>query len=100
MADTVTIVKPGTILKWHRRWVARKFDGSKFRRRHGRPPISPEVEELVVRMAKEQSLLGLRPDRRRRPQSGAQGQRPDGREHPETQRHRTLAGTQEEHHVG
>src|ERR1017187_2723596 len=38
MADTVTIVKPDTILKWHRRLVAKKFDGSRFRKRHGRPP--------------------------------------------------------------
>jgi hypothetical protein len=37
MADTVTIVKPGTILKWHRRLVAKKFDGSRFRKRLGRP---------------------------------------------------------------
>ena len=28
MADTVTIVKPETILKWHRKLVARKFDGA------------------------------------------------------------------------
>ena len=27
MADTVTIVKPATILKWHRKLVAQKFDG-------------------------------------------------------------------------
>jgi hypothetical protein len=26
MADTVTIVKPETILRWHRKLVARKFD--------------------------------------------------------------------------
>src|ERR1039457_53058 len=38
MADTVTIVKPETILKWHRRLVAQKFDGSKSRRKAGRPP--------------------------------------------------------------
>ena len=30
MADTVSTVKPETILKWHRRLVARKFDGSRF----------------------------------------------------------------------
>jgi putative transposase len=53
MADTVTIVKPETILKWHRRLVARKFDGSRFRKRHGRPPIEAEIEELVDRLARE-----------------------------------------------
>jgi len=58
MADTVTIVKPRTILKWHRKLVAKKFDGSKFRKDHGRPPISPEVEELILRMAKDNPSWG------------------------------------------
>jgi hypothetical protein len=53
MADTVTIVKPETILKWHRRLVAKKFDGSRFRKRHGRPPTKAELEELVVRLARD-----------------------------------------------
>jgi hypothetical protein len=53
MADTVTIVKPATLLKWHRRLVAKKFDGSRFRKRAGRPPIEAEVEALVIKMAKK-----------------------------------------------
>ena len=40
MADTVTIVKPATILKWHRQLVAQKFDGSRFRKGSGRPPLT------------------------------------------------------------
>ena len=31
------IVKPETILKWFRKLVAKKFDGSKFRKTFGRP---------------------------------------------------------------
>ena len=58
MADTVTIVKPETILRWHRRLVARKFDGSKNRRKHGRPLVSPEIEELVTRMARDNPSWG------------------------------------------
>ena len=58
MADTVTIVKPETILKWHRKLVAKKFDGSKHRRGLGRPPVTPEIEGLVVRMAKDNPSLG------------------------------------------
>ena len=58
MADTVTIVRPETILKWHRRLVAQKFDGSKVRQRYGRPPISSEIEALVVRLAKENPAWG------------------------------------------
>ena len=31
LAEVATIVRPDTILAWHRRLVARKFDGSKQR---------------------------------------------------------------------
>ena len=58
MADTVTIVKPQTIMKWHRRLVAKKFDGSTFRTKHGRPPVAREVEELVVNMARDNPSWG------------------------------------------
>ncbi len=40
-------------LGWYRRLVARKFDGSKQRRSPGRPRVERELEELVVRMARE-----------------------------------------------
>ena len=40
------IVKPETILKWFRNLVAKKFDGSSFRKTFGRPPISIELEKL------------------------------------------------------
>src|ERR1039457_2620504 len=49
MADTVTIVKPETILKWHRRLVAQKFDGSRFRKRHGRRCTKAELEDQIGR---------------------------------------------------
>ena len=58
MADTVTIVKPETILKWYRRLVAKKFDGSRFRNRQGRPLTKAEIEELVVRLARENPSWG------------------------------------------
>ena len=47
------IVKPETILKWFSKLVARKFDGSQFRKTFGRPPISPELEQLIIRIADE-----------------------------------------------
>jgi len=50
--------KPDTILGWYRRLVARKFDGSKSRRYPGRPRIEPELEALVVRMAKDNAGWG------------------------------------------
>ncbi len=53
LADVANAAKPDTILGWYRRLIARKFDGSKARRYPGRPRIDREIEDLVVRMAKE-----------------------------------------------
>ena len=53
LAEVASIVRPETILAWHRRLVARKFDGSKKRHAPGRPRVDPEVEQLMVRFATE-----------------------------------------------
>jgi putative transposase len=53
LAEVANVARPDTILAWYRKLVARKFDGSKARRSPGRPRIKAEVEELIVRMAKE-----------------------------------------------
>jgi putative transposase len=53
LAEVATVARPDTILAWYRKLVARKFDGSKARRSPGRPRIKREVEQLIVRMAKE-----------------------------------------------
>jgi len=37
LEEIATIVKPDTILAWHRKPVAQKFDGSKQRKSVGRP---------------------------------------------------------------
>jgi putative transposase len=51
LAEVATIVKPETILAWHRTLVARKFDGSRQRKPTGRPPVDTALEALVVRLA-------------------------------------------------
>jgi putative transposase len=58
LAEVATIVKPDTILAWHRKLVAQKFDGSLQRKAPGRPKIDPELEALVVRMAQENRSWG------------------------------------------
>jgi transposase InsO family protein len=58
LEDVANVVKPDTLMGWYRRLVARKFDGSKSRRYPGRPRIDGEIEQLVVRMAKENSDWG------------------------------------------
>jgi putative transposase len=58
LEDVANTAKPDTIMGWYRRLIARKFDGSKSRRYPGRPRIDAEIEQLVVRMAKENSDWG------------------------------------------
>jgi putative transposase len=58
LREGACIAKPDTILVWYRRFVAQKFDGSKHRQYPGRPPVSAEIEALVVRMGRENSSWG------------------------------------------
>src|SRR6266550_7531427 len=53
LGEVANMARPDTILAWYRKLVARKFDGSKARRSLGRPRIKRELEQLIVRMAKE-----------------------------------------------
>src|SRR5262249_1235122 len=52
LAQIATIVTPETLLAWHRKLIANKYDGSAFRTA-GRPRMSTEISNLVVRMAEE-----------------------------------------------
>ena len=58
LEEVVSIVKPDTILGWHRRLVAKKFDGSRNRQYPGRPRVDADIEELVVRLAQENKSWG------------------------------------------
>jgi putative transposase len=51
-------VTPGTLLRWHRGLVARRWTYS--HRRPGRPATAAEIRELVVRLARENSSWGYR----------------------------------------
>src|SRR4029077_19335267 len=53
LGDVANVAQPDTILAWYRKYVARKFDGSKVRQGPGRPRIKREVEQQIVRMASE-----------------------------------------------
>ena len=56
-------VTPATLLAWHRRLAAKKYDTSK-RRKPGRPPTVSGVARLIVRLANENPLWGTPPDPR------------------------------------
>jgi len=47
------LVRPETVLGWHRALVRRKWAAYQRRPRRGRPPISGECRQLIVRMAHE-----------------------------------------------
>src|SRR5262249_23061516 len=50
LKEVAGIVTPETLLAWHRKLIARKYDGTAHRR-SARPRTAGEIESLVVRMA-------------------------------------------------
>ena len=52
LGDLGTIVTPDTILRWYRKLVAEKYDGSK-KRGPGRPRTKQQTRELVLQIARE-----------------------------------------------
>jgi transposase InsO family protein len=59
LAQIATIVMPETLLAWHRKLIAQKYDGS-ANRPPGRPRTLNEISDLVVRMAEENRTWGYR----------------------------------------
>lgn len=53
LKEFATIVTPDTLLRWHRELVAAKWDYSRCCKKVGRPPVSTEIVELVLRRASE-----------------------------------------------
>ena len=57
LREVASIVTPNTILAWHRKLVAKKYDGSS-KRGPGRPRVPDEIPKLAVRMAQENPSWG------------------------------------------
>ena len=76
------LVTPGTVLRWHRCLVTRKWT---YPHRMGRPPVSAEVAALIE-LACRRERLGIPADPRRAAQARPPGRRvhhPPGPEGPE-----------------
>jgi putative transposase len=50
------LVKPETLLGWHRRLIARAWTSSHHQR--GRPPLDKDLQQLIIRLASEGSRWG------------------------------------------
>ncbi len=75
---SLLIVEPVTVLRWHRRgwrayWRWRSRRGSKA----GRPPIPPELRDLIRRMATERIVCGVNGGSKPSWQGLASGSRPE-----------------------
>lgn len=61
MLDQCTeLFTPGTIMRWYRELIADKYDGSKNRAYTGRPLITQEIVNLVIRSKEENPCWGYK----------------------------------------
>ena len=51
------LITPGTVLRWHRRLVTRKWT---YAHRSGRPPVDPDIAALIERFATENRTWGYK----------------------------------------
>ena len=51
------LVTPGTVLRWHRRLITRKWT---YPNRTGRPPVSAEIATLIERLVTENNAWGYK----------------------------------------
>ena len=59
LTEVGTLVTPDTLLRWHRMLVAKKWDYSERRKdKPGRLPVADEIQELVLRLARENPSWG------------------------------------------
>jgi hypothetical protein len=58
LEEIATVAKPDTILAWYRTFADQQCDRSQIHKSVGRPRIDKEIEDLVVRMARENRSWG------------------------------------------
>ena len=60
LQEVALLIRPSTILRWYRQFVAAKSDGSKHKKGPGRPRIKPETERLILEMAQRGHSWGAK----------------------------------------
>jgi len=58
LEQTTVLFTPDTVMAWYRRLIAQKYDGSKSCKNPGRPKISQESIDLVIRFKEENPRWG------------------------------------------
>ncbi|HEY5625462.1 MAG TPA: helix-turn-helix domain-containing protein [Dehalococcoidia bacterium] len=56
--DSLVVVRPETVVRWHRAGWRRYWTWKSRPRRRGRPRIDPEARELILRLARENRTGG------------------------------------------
>jgi len=60
LAQCTVLFTPDKILGWFRKLIAEKYDGSKNRKKPGRPQISQEIVKLVIKFKEENPRWGYK----------------------------------------
>jgi hypothetical protein len=57
-ANTLTLVKPDTVVRWHRKGFKLYWTWTSRRKGHGRPAVPAEIRQLIRRISQANSLWG------------------------------------------
>jgi putative transposase len=60
LEEVAQIVRPETILSWHRKLIARKFDGSRSRSSDSTAHRAQDIEQRVLQLARDNKRWGYR----------------------------------------
>jgi hypothetical protein len=60
LEETTVLFSPDTVVGWYYKLIAEKYNGSKNRRKVGRPQISQKIVALVIKFKEENSRWGYR----------------------------------------
>src|SRR5947199_4005190 len=93
LAEVASLVTPDTLLAWHRKLIAEKYDGHN-QRGPGRPRTRKEWQDLIVRMAEENRTWGYRRIQGAISNLGYKIARSTNRGHSAPTRHRTSSSAQ------